>query len=54
MEGRQLQHQNNVNRSEDKFHHDCSSEEKTHFQYIRQYSGELDHFLVQKQHYGQQ
>ena len=49
MEGRQLQHHWNVNRSEDKFHHDCSSEEKTLFQYISHHSGELDRSLVQNQ-----
>ena len=52
MEGRQLQHPGNVNRRE--YHFDCSSEERTHFQYIQHNSGELDQFLVQKQHYGQQ
>ena len=52
MGGRQLQHQKNVNRRE--YHFDCSSEEKTHFQYIPHYSGELDQTLVQKQQKRQQ
>ena len=52
MEGRQLQHPQNLNSRQP---YDCSSEEKTLFQYIQHNpAGELDHFLVQKQHYGQQ
>ena len=54
MEGRQLQHQKNVNSGKDKFHHDCSSEEKTLFQYIPHNSGVLDRSLVQREHSGQQ
>ena len=54
MEGRQLQHQKNVNSGKDRFHHDCSSEKKTLFQYIQHNSGELDQSLVQREHCGQQ
>ena len=51
MEDRQLQHQNNVNSRQP---YDYSSGERTLFQYIQHYSGELDHSLVQKQHERQQ
>ena len=54
MEGRQLQHPENVNSGKDKPQFDCSSEEKTHFQYIQHSLGVLDQSLVQNQHYGQQ
>ena len=54
MGGRQLQHHNNVHTGKDKSQYDCSSEEKTHFQYISHHSGELDQSLVQRQHSGQQ
>ena len=45
MEGRQLQHPENVNRRE---YDDCSSEERAHFQYISHNLGILDQSLVQK------
>ena len=51
MEDRQPQHQKNVNRRQN---YDCSSEEKTRFQYIPHYTGKLDQFLVQNQHNQQQ
>ena len=44
MEGRQLQHPGNVNSRQP---YDCSSEEKTHFQYIPHYSRIQGQFLVQ-------
>ena len=47
MEGRQLQHQINVNRRE--YHFDCSLEERTLCQYISNHSGVPDQFLVQRQ-----
>ena len=45
--GRQLQHPENVNRKD--YHFDCSSEEKTLFQYISYHWGVLDQSLVQNQ-----
>ena len=50
MEGRQPQHLQNVNSSRhDQSQYDCSSEERTLFQYIPQNSGILDQSLVQSQ-----
>ena len=49
MEGRQLQHLENVNSIEDTSRYDCSSEERTLFQYISHYTGILSQSLVQKQ-----
>ena len=47
--GRQLQHHKNVNSGKDKSHYDCSSEERTLFQYIQHSLGELGQSLVQSQ-----
>ena len=47
MEGKQLQHRENVNRRE--YHFDCSSKERTQFQYTSQTSGLLDQSQVQSQ-----
>ena len=49
MEGRQPQHLENVNSRQDQFLYDCSSEERTLFQYISHYTGMLDRSLVQSQ-----
>jgi len=53
MEGRQLQHHKNVNSGKDKSQYDCSSEERTHFQYISHHSVILGQSLVQR-HVGRQ
>ena len=47
MEGKQLQHRENVNRRE--YHFDCNSKERTLFQYTSQNSGLLDQSQVQSQ-----
>ena len=49
MEGRQPQHLENVNSRHDQFLYDCSSEERTLFQYISHYPETLDQSLVQSQ-----
>ena len=54
MEGRELQHHKNVNIDKDKSQYDCSSEERTRFQYRLHNSEVLGQFLVQRQLGGQQ
>ena len=49
MGGRQLQHHKNVNSGKDKSHYDCSSEERTLFQYIQHSLVVLGQSLVQSQ-----
>ena len=52
--GTQLQHPQNVHSYEHQFHCDCSSEERTLYQYIAHYPGVLGQSLVQMQHRTQQ